>query len=68
LPSTELVYAIILPSAENRQSVSFPGDAVRRLAVPPLLGTIQRSPAKLKQISVALSAGERRSNGASPWA
>jgi hypothetical protein len=59
---------MVRPSAEKRQSVSFPGDAVRRLAVPPLRGTSQMSPAKLKQMSVALSAGARSSSGWSPCA
>jgi hypothetical protein len=32
--------------------------------VPPVRGTVQRSPAKLKQISLALSAGSRNNKGA----
>ena len=53
------VYATHLPSAEKRQPDSLPGEAVRRRASPPARATSQMSPAKVKQMSVALRPGSR---------
>src|SRR5512142_2266681 len=58
------VYAIQRPSEEKWQPNSLPGPAVSRCAVPPARGTSQRSPANSKQMSVALTAGCRKSSGA----